>query len=348
LFSSAALRRDGLSSPLRGAGPALRAAVGRAAERRKPCVTPQSGGREQKADEKKRAADEEIAMSVTAPANDLDLRRSIPRELSALAALFVLTVRQHTHGRRLLVLGLLYALPCALAILLRSLAHPAPAESLEIALVFHLLPHGLAPLTALLYAAGVVQDEVEEQTLTYLLLRSVPRWALYVTKLLATWCVTTFLVAVATTALYACIYWGTPELWGEIFPARVARAVGVMALAQVGYCALFGFLGVFTRRSLIAGVAYIVGVEGVLASLDFTLRALTVVYYVRILILRWLDLPATMLRRTQREWGLEDLTKLPSTEQCVWRLLGFGVVVTILTALWFARREFRVKTPEGS
>ena len=95
-------------------------------------------------------------MSLTTPAHDLDLRRSIPRELSALAALFVLTVRQHTHGRRLLVLGLLYALPCALAILLRSLTPPAPAESLEIALVLHLLPHGLAPLTALLYAAGVV------------------------------------------------------------------------------------------------------------------------------------------------------------------------------------------------
>src|SRR5207248_6362188 len=136
-------------------------------------------------------------------------------------------------GRRLLVLGLLYLLPCALAVLLRSLARPAPPDVLEYALVFTLLPHGLAPLTALLYAAGVVSDEVEEQTLTYLLLRSMPRWAIYLTKLLATWCVTTFLVAVATTALYACVYWGTPELWGDVFPARVARAVGVMALAQV-------------------------------------------------------------------------------------------------------------------
>ena len=151
-------------------------------------------------------------MTPATPAPGLDLRRSYSGELSALAALFVLTVRQHTHGRRLLVLGLLYALPCALAVLLRSLQRPAPAEALEFALVFNLLPHGLAPLTALLYAAGVIQDEVEEQTLTYLLLRSVPRSALYVTKLLATWCITTLLVALATTALYACIYWGTPEM----------------------------------------------------------------------------------------------------------------------------------------
>src|SRR5204863_396999 len=84
--------------------------------------------------------------------------------------------------------------------------------ALEFALVFAILPHGLAPLTALLYAAGVVADEVEEQTLTYLLTRSVPRWLLYLTKLLATLCVTTALVAVAVVALYVAIYAGTGVL----------------------------------------------------------------------------------------------------------------------------------------
>src|SRR5262249_59002497 len=79
-------------------------------------------------------------------------RRSRSAELSALAALFMLTVRQHTHGRRVLVLGLLYLLPCVLALILRNLSRPAPADTLEFALVFTLLPHGLAPLTALLYA----------------------------------------------------------------------------------------------------------------------------------------------------------------------------------------------------
>ena len=273
-----------------------------------------------------------------------DLRRSFRAELSATAALFALTVRQHTHGRRLLVLGLLYALPCGLAVLLRSLPRPAPTEALEFALVLNLLPHGLAPLTALLYAAGVVRDEVEEQRLTYLLLRSVPRWAVYATKLLATLFVTTVLVAVATAALYLAIFWGTPELWGEIFPARAARAATAMALGQVGYCALFGFLGLFARRSLVVGIAYIAAVEGVLASLDFVVRKVTVVYYVRTLFLRWLDPAEGSLRRWQREWGMDPET-LPSARECVWTVVLFGAAVTLLTALWFARREFRVKTP---
>jgi ABC-2 type transport system permease protein len=261
-----------------------------------------------------------------------------------LAALFVLTVRQHTHGRRLLVLGALYLLPCALAVVLRSLPRPAPADALEFALVFSLLPHGLAPLTALLYAAGVVSDEVEDQTLTYLLVRSVPRWELYLTKLLATLCVTTALVAAAVAGLYAAIYAGTPGFWGEALP-RAGRAVVVTALAQVGYCALFGFLGLLTRRSLIAGIAYIVAIEGVLANLDFVGRALTVVYYVRTLTLRWLDLPPEQLRRCQEVWGMADPERLPSSGQCVLTLLGFGAAVSVLSALWFARTEFRVKTP---
>jgi ABC-2 type transport system permease protein len=272
------------------------------------------------------------------------VRRSPSAELSAAAALFVLTVRQHTHGRRLLVLGLLYALPVGLAVLLRSLARPAPPDVLEFALVLNLLPHGLAPLTALLYASGVVRDEVEEQTLTYLLLRSVPRWAVYAVRLLATLCVTTLLVAAATAALYLAVYWGTPELWGDVFPTRVVRAAGVMALGQVGYCALFGFLGLFARRSLVVGVGYIVAVEGVLASLDFVARKLTVVYYVRALFLRWLDPPGELLARWQRDWGM-DVATLPSARECVLTVGLFGVIVTLLTAAWFARREFRVKTP---
>jgi ABC-2 type transport system permease protein len=272
------------------------------------------------------------------------LRRSWSADLTAIGALFALTVRQHTHGRRMLVLGALYLLPCVLALILRNLSRPAPADALEFALVFVLLPHGLAPLTALLYAAGVVSDEVEEQTLTYLLLRSVPRWALYLTKLLATMCVTTVLVSVAVAALYAAIYAGAPGFWTEVVP-RAGTMIAIAALAQVGYCALFGFVGLATRRSLIAGIAYIVSVEGVIANQEFAGRLLTVVYYVRTLALRWLDLPAEQFRRCQEAWDMEDLAKLPSAGDCVLVLLGAGAVLSVLTALWFARTEFRVKTP---
>src|SRR5438094_10642099 len=86
-------------------------------------------------------------------------------DLAALGALFVFTLRQHLRGRRLLVLSLLFLLPSALAVLVGLARYPPPPEHLAFAFVFNLIPHTLAPLTALLYAAGIIQDEVEGQTL---------------------------------------------------------------------------------------------------------------------------------------------------------------------------------------
>src|SRR5215831_10745779 len=83
---------------------------------------------------------------------------------SALAALFVLSLRQHLRGRRLIILSLLFLL---LTVIVKLAAHSPPQgwqSHLEFVLVLNLIPSALATLTALLYAAGIVQDEVEEQT----------------------------------------------------------------------------------------------------------------------------------------------------------------------------------------
>src|SRR5262249_28594384 len=140
----------------------------------------------------------------TAAASAVTLSRR--PDLRALAALFVLALRQHARGRRLLVLSPLFALPPALAAL-ASLAprQPPPPAALEFAFVFNLIPTALAPLAALLYAAGLIRDEAEEQTLTYLLLRPLPRWALYVVKMLAALLVTCLLTGVFTAATFAVI-----------------------------------------------------------------------------------------------------------------------------------------------
>lgn len=282
--------------------------------------------------------------TLTAP----DLQRFRLRELSALGELFWLTLRQHTRGRRWLVLVLLYALPCGLAILLRSLARQAPTDALETSLVFYILPHALGPLTALLYAGGLIQDEVEEQTLTYLLLRPLPRWGIYLSRLFATMLTTIVLVCSFTIILYACIYWNAPDQWAEVFPGRALKTAALMALAQVAYCSLFGCVGLLIRRSLIFGVVYIFAAEGLLSNLDFVGRALTVVYYIRILAVRWLGFPEDMLDRFQRQWSLRDLGVVPGAAECVRTLLVASFVLTLIATWWFTRKEFRMKTPEGS
>src|SRR5436190_9479707 len=128
-------------------------------------------------------------------------------DLTALWALFVLTLRQHVRGRRLLVLSLLFLLPSVLAAIVRFAPHPPPPEHLEFVFVFNLIPHALATLTALLYAAGIIQDEIEDQTMAYLLARPLPRWALYVTKLAVAFIVTSVITVVFTVLTLVVVYW---------------------------------------------------------------------------------------------------------------------------------------------
>jgi ABC-2 type transport system permease protein len=262
--------------------------------------------------------------------------------LRPLLTLFTLTLRQYVRGRRLLVLSLLFALPGVLAVVvcLTSRVVP-PADNLEFALLLNLIPHTLAPLAALLYASGVIRDDVEEQTLTYLLLRPLPRWGIYLVKLGAALFVTSVLTAVFTLASLATIH----LMAGESLTAETARR-GVtlacaMTLTQVGYCGLFGLLGLLMRRSLLAGVAYIVLFEGLLAAFDTVARRLTVMYYFRVLVLRWLSPSAGY------EWSI-DLTTAPGARACISTLLIAGLVLGVVGAVFFARREFLMKTPEGN
>src|SRR5262249_27179029 len=105
--------------------------------------------------------------------------------LSTLGSLFWLALRQLCRGKRLLILCALFMLPAILAIVVRVNDPQGLRDDLAFAFILNLVPHALVPLVALLFASGMIQDEVEEQTLTYLLVRPLPKWAIYVVKLLA-------------------------------------------------------------------------------------------------------------------------------------------------------------------
>jgi ABC-2 type transport system permease protein len=261
--------------------------------------------------------------------------------LTALTTLFVLTLRQHVRGRRLLVLCFLFVLPSVLATIIKLSPHPPKQGELEFALVLNLLPSALATLAALLYAAGIIRDEVEEQTLTYLLLRPLPRWALYLTKLFATILVTSILTGVFTVVTMMVIYWDAPDQWHEAILERTPGTVALLAMAQVGYCSIFALVGLMTRWALVTGIGYIIIFEGLLANLDLLTRRLTVMYYFRVLAMRWFDPPES------KEWSI-DLATAPSASACLWTLLLVSLVLMLLGAWRMARGEFRMKTPEGN
>lgn len=268
--------------------------------------------------------------------------RSSPRPagwISALGPAFWLSLRQQVRGRRLLVLTGLFLLPVGIGILARWLGHAGPAET-ENALLFVLIPHALVPLTALLYACGMIQDEIEEQTLTYLLVRPLPRWALYLAKLAATILVTIALTTVFVFATYVVAYWGDTDLWGKAIPVRAFQTSALLGLNLVAYDSLFGWLGLLVRRFLVIGVGYIVLFEGLLANIDFAVRRITVMYYFRVLAGRWLGIDT-------KQWSI-DVADAPTSGACVSTLLVVAALATVAATAAFSTREFRLKTPEGS
>ncbi len=190
----------------------------------------------------------------------------------------------------------------------------------------------------MLYAPGLIQDEVEEQTLTYLLIRPLPRWLVYVTKLEATVVVTALLAAIFTTATEAAIWWDTED-FVEVMPQHAATLSASCPLPR-GLQRSFRGAGTVRAQAVGVGVLYMVVLEGIFANTDFIFRRATVMYYFRVLVLRWLE-PA------DPGWSI-DLDVAPGSGESVTSLLIASLILTAIAAFAFTVREFRLKTPESA
>jgi ABC-2 type transport system permease protein len=259
------------------------------------------------------------------------------------------------HGKRWLVIVMLFLLPVGLAILVRGTAPDVPKIMIEFIVAFMFIPQALLPFVALLYSSGIIQDEQEEQTITYLLVRPIPKWAIYTVKLLATLTTTVLLATAFTVLTYVAIYADTSSS-GDDIPLRCFKTASIHALAVVAYCCLFGLMSLVTKRILVVGVLYIAIVEGLLANLPFGIRLVTVIYYARLIAYRMLEFVAPRPRGGTEDmaavaWQFDlrrdpELLEHPQLANCWIVLLVASLVCTILAAWLCARREFHFKTPE--
>lgn len=273
---------------------------------------------------------------------------------ASLWALYTLTLRQYLRGKRWLVVGLLFLLPAGMAILVRLTAHNVPPIALEFILAQMFIPQALLPFAALLYASGMVLDEQEEQTITYLLIRPISKWSLYVVKLLATLTTTVCLVALFTALTFAAIYLGAES--GDNIPLRCLKTISIHSLATIAYCSLFGLLSLITSRILVIGIVYAAVVEGMLANLPFGIRLVAVIYYARVIAYRTMSFMVPVRRGNSVDFAAEiwqfdvrldpTLAEHPTVFACVATLLVASLVCTLIGAWLCSQREFHVKTPE--
>jgi ABC-2 type transport system permease protein len=237
-------------------------------------------------------------------------------------------------------LAVLFSLPSVIAIIVRTMHSGGTAAENENALIFSLLANALVPFAALWCASAMIQDEIEEQTLTYLLVRPLPRWVIYLFKLAATMAVAAALSAVFSSLAYVAVYAGLDPPEPEI-ARRALKVAALLALANGAYSSMFGALSLIMRRSLAVGLVYIVLLEGIVANVDFIARKLTVMYYFKGLVERW------VLEDTVGDWSM-PLGDLPSAGNSVLVLAVISLAFSLLGAVLFCVKEFRMKTPEAS
>ena len=257
-----------------------------------------------------------MSTSTASPGVSPILPRTSGLEPTALWTLFTLTLRGYVRGRRVIVLLLLSLLPAALAMYGRFTFGASRSGEIEFSVFFLMIPHSVLPLIALLYGTGMVLDEQEEQTLTYLLIRPLPKKALYFTKFLATVTMVGLLGAFVVVVTFAAIYAGSSEFW-DVFPLKMLKTLGVVLLALMTYTAVFGCLSLLVKRYLIASILYVVVIEFILGNLNFVFRNLTVIYYFRVMALQWLDIN----KLSSQSWSIE-LTDAPEQasvrRRCSW------------------------------
>ena len=175
-----------------------------------------------------------------------------PRSLVSLMALYRLLLRTQVTVPRLLGIAGLGAIAVAIGLFGRWDDDPAQAATDAVA-SFGL--GILVPLATLWFGTSAVGDLVEDRLLVYLWLKPVPRWQLPAAALLATITVVVPLTAlpVAASALAA----GSTEV--------AAAALLASSLAAVAYAGIFVAAGVWFRRAIWWGLAFVLIWENVAA-----------------------------------------------------------------------------------
>ena len=197
------------------------------------------------------------------------MRHSVEGTLAGLA------LRQLAGTRRALWMLLLPALLLLLSLVIGAEADDAADSVRNFGALFQvLIVPVLLPLVALVVGTSVFGAEVDDGTITYVLGKPVPRWRIVLARVV--------IAGLATAAVLAPATYLAGLLSLRQYPGERDVLPGFAAAVVVGsflYCALFVALSLSTRRSLVAGLAYVVVWEGALSGTFGGTRALSIRQY---------------------------------------------------------------------
>ena len=175
-------------------------------------------------------------------------------------AITATTVRQLLGVRRLIIFGLAELAPAGVLLLMTQTLAEEAALDRFLAMVAALYFPLLVPIVTLIVAASALGDERRDGTLSFLVLRPIPRSVIALSKFGGAVIVAAGLNifgALALTAAYG-IETGS---WNLVVPLVVGGA-----FASIVYASLFVPLGFFTDRAVLVGLAFVFIFENAVVS----------------------------------------------------------------------------------
>ncbi len=139
----------------------------------------------------------------------------------------------------------------------------------------------IIPVLGVFYGTALMADEVEDNTITYLFTRPIPRGAVLVGKFLA-YLACTLLVVLPSVMIVFFLLVPLSQL-----PATFGSLLvdlGLLALGLAVYGSVFAFVGAFFKRPLVIGLVFAFGWEQFVLALPGSLKQFTIAYYLQALV----------------------------------------------------------------
>ncbi len=239
-------------------------------------------------------------------------------------------LRSLLRGRRVLLAAAAASLPPLLSWLLRD---PDPSSLCQVilALVFPFL----LPLVALTLGTGLLHDEAEEGTLTFLFTSAVPRPAVFFGKWLAALVAGGALLFASAAATFAMAEAPLAAIRPFVEATFLALAVGYPA-----YLGAFALLGAAWRYGFVPALLYAYAFESVALFLPGAIRNLSLAFYIRSLLHR--DAP-------DPEWFATGMDAfVPAPRLTSWIVLLSMTAIGVVVASWVtARREYQARNVQA-
>jgi ABC-type transport system involved in multi-copper enzyme maturation permease subunit len=139
----------------------------------------------------------------------------------------------------------------------------------------------LVVFVTLFYGTALISEEVEGKTITYLFMCPIPKPTIMLGKYMALAWIGGILVLPTVIGSYLILYLQSnmPAFFQDL--SVLVRDIGIVFLALLAYGSFFSLLGAWFKHSILVGLAYAFGWEGLVAVLPGFTRKLTITHYVQ-------------------------------------------------------------------